>query len=198
MTLTALNLKTGGIISPIVMQRRLGYDRNEIAIALRLEQENYVCPYCHVLHGKNEPVSLVNDPSKQLYFRHSSSGGDRQCAKAGKSEDHLRLQIEFSQWLEDEGYGFCELEKRFPEIGRIADIYLEGDNGYQAVYEVQLSAIRSDVLEQRTSDYQELGLDVFWLLGKKAKTQENLSWCDRNLGRAIAISFQDELEVDAA
>lgn len=199
MTLTALNSIAGTIISPIVMQRRLGYDRNEIAIALRLEQQHYICPHCKMLHDKDEPVRLVNDPAKQLFFRHATKGSDRQCAGAGKSEDHIRLQIEFSRWLEDEGYGQCELEKRLPEIGRIADIYLEGDNGYKAVYEIQLSAIRSDILAERTNDYKKIELDVYWVLGRKAETIENMWWCQQNVKGVLVAEFNEPEDIgDAA
>lgn len=201
MTLTALNTQSSEIICPITMQRRAGVDRAAIVALLRRSQDDLICPHCHALHKASEPVRLVNDPSKRLFFRHTTKESDRACVGASKSEQHLRVQIEFSQWLEDEGYGHCELEKHLPEIGRIADIYLEGDNGYKAVYEVQLSAIRADELQARTDDYKKIGLDVFWLLGKRAKTEENMWWSQNNLGRCIVLRFKDNedaLEANAA
>ena len=69
---------------------------------------------------------------------------------------HLRIQQEILQSLPE-----ALLEKRFPEIGRIADVLWEEK---KIVFEVQFSPIHPIEARERTRDYALIGYQVVWIL----------------------------------
>jgi competence protein CoiA len=53
------------------------------------------------------------------------------------------------------------LEHRFPNIGRIADVFYPSR---QIIFEVQVSPISIEEIRARNKDYASLGYDVIWIL----------------------------------
>jgi len=47
-------------------------------------------------------------------------------------------------------------------------------------------------LQERTEAYGRAGIDVFWWLGGRAATTENLTWCVTAVGLAYTLRFEIE------
>lgn len=195
MTLTAIDKATGFSICPEALCYQNGWLRQEVVSQLR--SKSFLCPYC-LLVGKSLEVSIVDTQGKRLFFRHKRWDNNADQCTGRKSDDHISTQVDFAAYLERQCEGVTTLEKRFPKTeypqlskDRIADIYLEDADGLKRVYEVQLAGINSDELAIRTADYKSIGLDVVWMLGKKALKEENRYWCEKELGGYIHLIFEE-------
>jgi competence CoiA-like predicted nuclease len=80
-----------------------------------------------------------------------------------------------------------EYEVPIPEVRRIADLLATWPNGHRKAHEIQLSAITTRVLRERTNDYGKAGIDVIWWLGKSADTWTNRDWCLETFGECYWI-----------
>ncbi len=122
---------------------------------------DYVCPEC------NSIVRLRGGLHRQNHFYHFEI--TRACRQSSKSLEHLNAQLFFLSTLPA---GECILEKRFPKINRIADVFWEQK---KIVFEIQCSAIsRTEVLE-RSQDYKSLGFEVIWILHDKRYNQKRIT-----------------------
>ena len=88
-----------------------------------------------------------------------------------------------------EEYSSVEIvyEYQFPEIKRIADVAMIFPSGWIVVHEIQLASITNEHLKKRTEDYNSIGIDCFWWLGKSADTTGNQAWCMDNYGYSLSI-----------
>ena len=77
-----------------------------------------------------------------------------------------------------------------PEINRIIDIAMLFPNGWIVAHEIQLASITTEILEKRTNDYRELGIDTFWWLGKSADTKTNREWAIEKFGQSLSIDYE--------
>jgi len=110
---------------------------------------DYYCPECRsVLH-------LRGGLYRQDHYYHVEH--NRNCRQSGKGQEHIQTQLYFLNSLPT---GECELERPFPEIGRIADVYWEKE---RFVFEVQCAPISSEEVLARTRDYSSCGLTVVWV-----------------------------------
>ena len=64
-----------------------------------------------------------------------------------------------------------KIEHRLPSIDRIADIYFEY-KGKKFVLEIQKSMIDQVLFEERTRDYQKLGIEVIWIFIGEIQARE--------------------------
>ncbi len=89
-----------------------------------------------------------------------------------------------------------EMEYIIKENGtyRVADVAAIFKNGWIVAYEIQLSKITLEDLENRTLAYNNCGIDVVWFFGINADRPENHSWCKRNVGVSYQIIFKDLYE----
>lgn len=74
---------------------------------------------------------------------------------------HLKLQKELHRRLSG-----SEIEKAFPEKGRIADLFWR-----DIVFEIQCSPITLEEVQKRIADYRALGYQVVWLLDDRRYNQ---------------------------
>lgn len=111
---------------------------------------DYFCMEC----GKK--VRKRGGSYRQNHFYHIKP--DPACRQSQKSLVHLQLQWFISQELP---LGEARLERRFPEISRIADVAWEKE---KLIFEVQYSSISQVEVEARNRDYESLGYQVVWIL----------------------------------
>lgn len=136
---------------------------NEIIHVLEAQKkEDYFCIECFdVLHKRSG--ALLQD-----HFYHIKP--NLLCRQSNKSQEHLQTQLYIKKLF---GPQKCEMEKRFDQVNRIADLYVEP---FKLVIEIQYSFITLRELKQRIYDYNKLGINVLWILhdkkfNKKVKTQ---------------------------
>src|SRR5581483_7947193 len=84
-----------------------------------------------------------------------------------KSIAHLKIQHHLKSLLNT-----AILEKPFPEIKRIADVVWEEE---KIVFEVQVSPISKEEVEERCLDYEKMGYTPIWILYNKNFNQNVLS-----------------------
>jgi competence protein CoiA len=110
--------------------------------------KNYRCPEC------SAPLKVRGGLHRQLHFFHQS--GSSHCRQNQKSLNHLQLQLFLCSKLSG-----SQMERSFPEIGRIADVAWEER---KIIFEIQCSPISLKEAEERCADYGRLGYSVVWLL----------------------------------
>lgn len=81
------------------------------------------------------------------------------------------------------------------EIKRVADVVFEFPNGWRMVHEVQLASVTTEQLEERTRDYESIGCDVIWWLGKSAATKANREWARDRQGVIFEIDFEENTNI---
>lgn len=114
------------------------------------KQWDYYCLEC------GSVVRLRGGFHRRNHFYHLQA--DRACRQNGKSLTHLQVQCAIRDLLPA---GECELERKFREIGRIADVAWECR---KIIFEVQCSDITAAEIEARNRDYGSLGYEVVWIL----------------------------------
>lgn len=121
------------------------------------KQTNYLCLECMA------PVRMRGGAHRQNHFYHVSP--NHHCSLQGKSMEHLQVQCHLKKIFPE---GECELEFRFPEINRIADVVWTKE---KLIFEVQCSPIYAQEVQQRIQNYQSLGYLVIWILHDKTFNQ---------------------------
>lgn len=134
----------------------------------------------NVIHAKNAKkhfdyqclecksfVRLRGGIHRQNHFYHIFQTSS--CKQSGKSMEHLQVQLFLQKELDCQD---LHLEKRFNEIGRIADVV---SFSKKLVFEVQCSPISLEEVKSRNLDYQKLGLSVIWILHEKNFNQSKVS-----------------------
>lgn len=124
-------------------------------------QLDYFCPECSAI------VRLRGGLHRQNHFYHLQTVEN--CRQSGKSIEHLNVQLFFLSILPA---GECDLEKRFPEISRIADVFWINK---KIVFEIQCSPISRQEVQERNQDYHRLGFEVIWILHDKRYNQKRLT-----------------------
>lgn len=125
-------------------------NNNRVFVENAIRSQAYFCLECrsavYVRGGHQRHTSA--------HFYHRSL--PENCRQHGKSARHLEIQQHISKALRTHS----EQEHAFPEISRIADVFVPE---LRLVIEVQCSFITRQELERRTSDYRSLGLEVIWI-----------------------------------
>jgi competence protein CoiA len=141
----------------------------------------------YALDERDQPIS-ANRAEKGKHYRccecqsrvHVRGGWHRQnhfyhlqpnhhCRLNGKGMIHLQIQAYLKSILSN---GDCQLEQRFPQINRIADVAWISQ---KIVFEVQCSPISAQEVQERLSDYSQLGWKVVWILHDKLYNQKRLT-----------------------
>lgn len=135
---------------------------NEIVAASQAyKKQEYSCMEC----GK--PVRLRGGEHRQDHFYHLKP--DPACRQSQKSLTHLQVQWYLLNLLKGED---VRLERRFPEVSRIADVVWEDQ---KLVFEVQCSPISQIEVEERNRDYGSLGYRVVWILHERRFLKRNVT-----------------------
>lgn len=136
--------------------------------------KNYLCPEC------SSPVRLRGGPHRQSHFYHLAAHS--QCRQHKKTLEHIKAQLYLHALLPG-----SRLENRFPEMGRIADVYWEKE---KIVYEIQCSPISLEEARNRCEDYRRLGIKLVWVLHEKRFNKKKLSAAENYL-RTTPCYFTD-------
>ncbi len=139
----------------------LNTDKTLISAAQARKHSDYFCMEC----GKK--VRKRGGSHRKDHFYHLKP--DPACRQSQKSLVHLQVQWFIQQTLP---LGEALLERRFPEISRIADVAWEKE---KVIFEVQYSPISQIEVEQRNRDYASLGYHVVWILHDKRFNQRKVS-----------------------
>lgn len=113
------------------------------------------------------PLKMRKGPLKLPHFYHLSASPS--CRLYSKSERHLLIQLAIQKKLPPNE---TILEKRFPSIRRIADVFWEKQN---IVFEIQCSAISEEEVKERTIEYRALGCEIIWILDERLFNKNHAS-----------------------
>lgn len=155
--------------------------RNEI------DKERLVCKFCK---GK---VSIKDGMLRAKHFFHINTCTSDFERHPESPQHNLGKEIIGNHikeyWNE---YAKAEIKFEYPvkEVKRIIDVAMIFPNGWIVAHEIQLSSITIESLENRTNDYRNLGIDVFWWLGKSADTKANREWSIEKYGQSLSIDYK--------
>lgn len=115
-----------------------------------VKQTNYHCLECR------QTVRVRSGIHRQPHYYHLQPNAN--CRSHAKGMPHLMMQYFLKNLLPT---GEVDIEVRFPEIGRIADVVWHTK---QLVYEIQCSPISADEVAARNAGYASIGYQVVWIL----------------------------------
>lgn len=136
-------------------------DENLIFAYKAVKQKDYSCLECR----KNVRVRGGNH--RQAHFFHTEP--NRKCRQHSKGLPHLMVQYYLKNLIPE---GECEIECRFPEISRIADVAWTHK---KIIFEIQYSPISAVEVEARNLSYESIGYKVIWILFEGRFNQFNLT-----------------------
>jgi hypothetical protein len=93
------------------------------------------------------------------HFYHATDAG---CRYAEESREHLEIKYRIYRTCKSENWD-TSVEFPAPDRSWISDVYATRD-GRKIVFEVQISAITPDDLEDRDRKYRAEGIESYWLL----------------------------------
>lgn len=149
----------------------------------------YSCIECSAL------VRLRRGKNQFPHFYHLKKSP--YCRLYSKSERHLLIQLHIQKLLPK---GESQIEKPFPQIGRIADLVWEKP---KIVFEIQCSLISQNEAEERIREYRSLGYEVVWILDDRIFNKRRLRPAEIFLRRGSSyfvsgkgpFAFYDQLEI---
>lgn len=122
------------------------------------QQIKFYCPIC------GEKVIPRAGPHTTPHFSHPKKAS---CVSISRGESlyHEKGKKLLYQWLIQQEIDVT-IENYIPEIKRRSDLYVEINNK-KIVIEFQCSRIPVQEIQQRTKDYQGIGIIPIWILGAK-------------------------------
>lgn len=158
---------------------------------LEINKNDCICQLC------DEPLFIKAGFIISAHFVHYSGGCESDYERKAESEEHRlakrKIAAYFRNTYQDRNI-LIELEKPLPEIKRVADVLITFPGGWQIAHEIQLSNITIERLAERTTDYNTIGIDVVWWLGKAANTETNKEWCWDAQGGYFLLRFGETQE----
>ena len=125
-------------------------------------RRDFFCEKC----GK--PVIFKNGTRKKAHFSHLKDGLH---GSNPESAGHIMVKHSMARWLGSQGID-ATIERRFPMIDRIADVFFEYKN-VKYVLEIQKSAMSDVEFKQRILDYLQVGVTVLWIFLGDVEQKEN-------------------------
>ncbi|MBI2061992.1 MAG: hypothetical protein HYT87_19810 [Nitrospirae bacterium] len=117
--------------------------------------DHYQCPVC------SELVILRKGTVRVPHFAHKAHST---CVNHGKTPRHYQMQETVHEHLaKDPDNRSVQMERFFPKIMRVADVYFER-SGYPYVVECQVSPIDPREIRARETDYAKAGAKIIWIL----------------------------------
>ncbi|MBR9871485.1 MAG: hypothetical protein GYB26_10125 [Gammaproteobacteria bacterium] len=158
-----------------------------------LKKGSLQCRHC----GEDFYIRGSEFSSPRTHFVHFSKEDCEQSQLCHpESPEHLFFKEYLYNHLakEFQEYTTCTLalEYRIPEAGahgRVADVAALFPNGWIVCHEIQLAAISTEELTQRTEDYRSAGADVIWWFGGNADTETNRQWAHSVIGSSFSLDF---------
>ena len=157
--------------------------------------KNFVRQHFRMKSAVDFPDTLHKDDD---YIKKASNGR----LVFGESMEHLESKKAISKWAYmidpvcREDLSSFEVTVKMPDDRwRIIDVAFETPTGLILAHECQLSPITPDELDERTTDYQSVGIDVVWWFGYRADTPENHAWNKHRLGfTAPRLTYETEVD----
>jgi hypothetical protein len=144
-------LSVNMIVSTALFAMFFAFDEDDLLHANQAKSDKtYWCLDCY------GPVKRRRSKNSFYHFYHLRSAPT--CRLYSKTEDHMLAQVQIEKLFPP---GVIELEKSYPQIGRVADAALESA---KLVFEVQCSPMTEKEAEMRIRDYRSIGYEVVWLL----------------------------------
>ena len=142
---------------------------------------------------KDTKVSVVGRTGFVLFARHPPGARTEYESNPESPEHHAGKDYIRSLLLRDYGKEPLVEHPMVLPSGkkRIADVARQTVYGHLEIYEIQLSRISTEILEQRTRDYESLGHEVFWYFGKGANCQNLCDWARANTGGFGVLEFNE-------
>lgn len=115
------------------------------------------------------------------HFYHAVDTG---CHYAEESKEHLEIKYLIYRICKSEGWE-TSVEYTAADRSWIADVYATKD-GRNIVFEIQISPISPQVLEDRDTKYRNAGIESYWLLDNfLGRTKDFASWYDAHLSEGV-------------
>jgi len=132
-----------------------------------------------------EPVVFKNGTRKRAHFSHVSKGVS---VSNPESAAHILVKHSMAKWLRNQRIDAI-VERRFPTIDRIADVYFEYKNS-KYVLEIQKSSMGDAEFKQRILDYGLVDVSVLWIfLGDVDKKENTFRLPSVMIGRGLRRLF---------
>jgi competence CoiA-like predicted nuclease len=151
-----------------------------------LLKENLCCKFCE---GK---ISIRQGLIRCNHFYHlnpCTSDFERHPESIQHNIGKQLIAEHIKQYWQEYASTNIKFEMPLKEIKRIADIAMIFPSGWIVVHEIQLATITTEQLQKRTNDYQSIGIDTFWWLGKGADSTANRNWCIQKFGYSLCIDY---------
>ena len=150
-----------------------------------LKQEDLICQLC------GQAMIIKAGMVRRPHFAHKGTQCDTDYQFHPESPSHHEAKLFLVQHLSTVFTEYTSAQFQYeipiPEIRRVADILVEFPMGWRIAHEIQLAAITLEELQERTTDYERAGIDVYWWLGHRANTEINRRWCEETFGYALTI-----------
>lgn len=143
---------------------------NTISQRVSKFQGPFTCPACR------SAVRFKKGRVLRPHFAHIHRESCQFFAE-NESAEHLNLKGHLYNWARQSSVRSVKLEHFLPEIGQVADLWLEG----RLALEVQCSPLPIERLRERTFAYHDSGYEVVWLLGKKLWLKETITDLQKQL-----------------
>lgn len=138
-----------------------------ISAAMAERHRDYYCLEC------SQPLRKREGAERQAHFYHRILSP--LCRQHRKGEAHVRIQQRLFEMLP---VGDAQLERHFPQVGRIADVAWLSQ---KIVFEIQCSPISAEELLARTEDYTKSGWQAVWILHDATFNQTRTSRAEQVL-----------------
>jgi len=152
-----------------------------------IDKSRLCCKFC------NERISIKQGLLRINHFYHLStckSDFERHPESIQHNYGKRLVAEHVKKYWEDFSSVEIKFEFALPEIKRIADIAMIFPSGWIVVHEIQLANITIENLKKRTDDYQRIGIDTFWWLGKSADSTTNRTWCIEKFGYSLSLNYE--------
>jgi competence CoiA-like predicted nuclease len=132
------------------------------------------------------PGHLRSSKNGIQHFYHAAGAG---CHYAEESLEHLAIKEQIYRSCRAAGWE-TTVEYSSPDRSWIADVYAARD-GRKVVFEVQLSTISPDELEERDRKYRNAGIEPYWLLDNfLGRSKDFAAWYNAYLSRETGGSWE--------
>ena len=134
-----------------------------------------MCQDCHTKMYIRDTINVV------AHFAHHPRKDGEHCLSGGESPAHMQAKKAMGLRLRSlYPEAKIEFEVRIDNTDgakyRKVDVLETWEDGIVCAHEIQLSAITTEKLKERTADYRKNNIDVVWWLGSRAGTAENKSF----------------------
>jgi len=175
---------------PFVAQHKETGERIDVTLVenprMEINQEQCICPLCE------GPFTLRVGLIRRPHFAHRTECNS-QYRTHPESAAHLEAKWFLIQHLKKEfpeySVATIQLEVKLEPIWRVADVLVTFPTGWRQAHEIQLSPITTGELQERTNDYNTMGIDVVWWLGYHADTEINRQWCIQTFGYSLSLQL---------